>query len=87
MTRVMFQVKFVESHAGVSDATAAFVRFAIAAGAMLPFADWAEKEVLFAGQTQKYRNIHMYISCFGLLMVRFPVSTYRTSREACGVLV
>eukprot|EP00904_Undaria_pinnatifida_P005012 jgi/Undpi1/1640/HiC_scaffold_11.g05030.m1 len=42
-------VKFVESHAGVSDATAAFVRFAIAAGAMLPFADWAEKEVLFAG--------------------------------------
>lgn len=56
LSRVLFQVKFVESHAGVSDATAAFVRFAIAAGAMLPFADWAEKEVLFAGQSQKYGN-------------------------------
>lgn len=43
----------MESHAGVSDATAAFVRFSIAAGAMLPFADWSEKKVLFAGQKEK----------------------------------
>ena len=49
----MCQVKFVESHAGVSDATAAFMRFSIAAGAMLPFADWTEKEVLFAGQSER----------------------------------
>lgn len=40
----------MESHASVPDATATFVRFAIAAGAMLPFADWAEKEVLLAGE-------------------------------------
>lgn len=44
------QVKFVENHAAVSDATAAFVRFTIAAASMLPFADWGEKEVLFAGE-------------------------------------
>lgn len=44
------QVKFVEQHGEVSDATAAFVRFAIAAGASLPFADFREKDVLFAGE-------------------------------------
>ncbi|CAM9269168.1 unnamed protein product [Scytosiphon promiscuus] len=42
-------VKFIEQHGEVSDATAAFVRFAIAAGASLPFADLGEREVLFAG--------------------------------------
>lgn len=40
----------MESHAAVSDATAAFVRFSIAAAVMLPFADWKEKAVLFAGK-------------------------------------
>lgn len=43
------QVKFMENYPGVSDATATFVRFLIAAGAMLPFADWTKIEVLVAG--------------------------------------
>ncbi|CAM9486055.1 unnamed protein product [Ectocarpus fasciculatus] len=42
-------VKFVEQHGEVSNATAAFVRFAIAAGASLPFADFRQKDVLLAG--------------------------------------
>lgn len=45
----LLQVKFVERHGEISDATAAFVRFAIAAGASLPFADFKEKEALLAG--------------------------------------
>lgn len=47
------QVKFVEQHAEVSDATAAFVRFSLAAGVSLPFADLREKEVLFAGEENR----------------------------------
>ena len=59
------QVKFVEQHGEVSDATAAFVRFAIAAGASLPFADFREKDVLFAGEKtdcllQKYISKHRF---------------------------
>lgn len=46
----------MENHAAVPDATAAFVRFAIAAGAMLPFADWKEREVLLAGKIRCLRK-------------------------------
>ena len=52
----------MEQHGEVSDATAAFVRFAIAAGASLPFADFKEKEVLVAGKRDTRRrsqHVHM----------------------------
>lgn len=52
VTCIICKVKFIEQHGEVSDATAAFVRFAIAAGASLPFADLREGEVLFAGATR-----------------------------------
>lgn len=85
------QVKFVESHAAVPDATATFVRFAIAAGAMLPFADWAEKEVLFAGEphnsTIEVRatavDLFMWGSCNGPPVL---VKIVRTA-HACAQLV
>lgn len=57
-------MKFVEQHGDVSDATAAFVRFAMAAGAALPFADFREKEVLFAGEQNKF-------ACCALILVKF----------------
>ncbi|CAN0312538.1 unnamed protein product, partial [Ectocarpus sp. 13 AM-2016] len=49
-------VKFVEQHGEVSNATAAFVRFAIAAGASLPFADFRQREVLIAGTADRFRS-------------------------------
>lgn len=60
---VCLQVKFVENHAAIPDASAAFVRFSIAAGAMLPFADWKQKEVLVAGNNVNRKFPEQYPWC------------------------
>lgn len=70
----------MESHAGVSDATAAFVRFAIAAGVMLPFADWSEKEVLFAGQSKKTcGTILLYLVWYAII----NINSYSYGNSLC----
>ncbi|CAM9218345.1 unnamed protein product [Choristocarpus tenellus] len=42
-------VKLIESHPEISNATATFTRFAIAALALSPLTDWRETEVILAG--------------------------------------
>lgn len=70
----------MEGHAAVSDATAAFVRFSIAAGVMLPLADWSQKEVLLAGDPRFLVN--------GVSLYKYACTKQRWAkiREICGML-
>lgn len=69
------QVKFVENHANVSNATAAFIRFFIAAGVMLPFADWTKTEVLIAGEHFFCRSIQELVYRAYFVVFRVVFST------------
>lgn len=69
----------------MSDATAAFVRFSIAVASMLPFIDFKEKEVLFAGEVTVGFSSRFYPCCLFLQLQRLSAE-FKQIRAHWGLM-